>query len=178
MNHARLLLVTLIVSIPLRSAAAEPRSLKLGDLAVQLTIAPDPPRTGDNRLEISLADASGKPVDGAKLGFVWDMPAMGAMPEMRGNGTIEARGGGRYVVNYPLAMDGDWYLALVIDAPGHAHQEVKMKVATTRPGLSVEDAGGGGRTIVVSTERRQLIGVTFGTVERRPLACVCQPAGL
>ena len=102
---------------------------------------------------------------------------MGAMPEMRGNGTIEARGGGRYVVSYPLAMDGDWYLALAIDAPGHAHQEVKMKVATTRPGLSVEDAGGGGRTIVVSAERRQLIGVTFGTVERRPLALTLRAAG-
>ena len=36
MNRARLLLVTLIVFIPLRAAAAEPRSLKLGDLAVQL----------------------------------------------------------------------------------------------------------------------------------------------
>jgi Cu(I)/Ag(I) efflux system membrane fusion protein len=179
MNRARLLVVTLLISLPLCSvAAAETRSLQLGDLAVKLTIAPDPPRTGDNRLEISLADASGKPVDGAKLGFVWDMPAMGAMPEMRGNGTIEARGGGRYVVSYPLAMDGDWYLALAIDAPGHAHQELKMKVATTRPGLSVEDAGGGGgHTIVVSTERRQLIGVTFGTVERRPLALTLRAAG-
>src|SRR5450631_691986 len=179
MNRTRLLLVTLILFIPLRATAAEPRSLKLGDLAVKLSIAPDPPRTGDNRLEISLADPSGKPVDGAKLGFVWDMPAMGAMPEMRGNGTIEARGGGRYVVNYPLAMDGDWYLTLAVDAPGHAHQEVKMKVATTRPGLSVEDAGGagGGNTIVVSAERRQLIGVTFGVVERRPLALTLRAAG-
>ncbi len=151
--------------------------LKLGDLAVTLTIAPDPPRTGDNRLEVSLADASGRPVDGAKLGFVWDMPAMGSMPEMRGNGTIQTRGGGRYTVGYPLPMNGDWYLALDIDAPGHAHQEVKMKVATMRPGLTVEDAGGGGRSIVVSAERRQLIGVTFGMVERRPLALTLRAAG-
>ena len=125
MNRARLLVGILLISLLRNVAVAETRSVQLGDLALKLTIAPNPPRTGDNRLEISLADASGKPVDGAKLGFVWDMPAMGAMPEMRGNGTTEARGGGRYVVSYPLAMDGDWYLALGIDAPGHAHQELR-----------------------------------------------------
>ncbi len=178
MNRTRCLLVTLILCIPFRAGVAEPRSLRLGDLAVKLSITPEQPRTGDNRLEISLADSLGRPVDGATLGFVWDMPAMGSMPEMRGNGTVEARGGGRYVISYPLAMDGDWYLALGIDAPGHAHQELKMKVATTRPGLSVEEAGGGGgKTIVVSTERRQLIGVTFGAVERRPLALTLRAAG-
>ena len=178
MNRAHFVLASLVLAVPLHAVAGEPRSLQLGDLAVKVSITPDPPRTGENRLEISLADATGRPVDGAKLGFIWDMPAMGAMPEMRGNGTIEPRGGGRYLVSYPLSMEGDWYLALGIDAPGHTHQEVKMKVATTRPGLTVEDAGGGGgHTIVVSAERRQLIGVTFGVVERRPLALTLRAAG-
>ncbi len=53
---------------------------KAGDLDVQIAIDPDPPTTGDNRLIATLKDASGKPVDGAQLVFIYDMPAMGAMP--------------------------------------------------------------------------------------------------
>src|SRR6185312_14277776 len=123
-----------LAPVPPTSAGTEAVA-RAGDLTVSLATDPDPPRTGDNQLSVTLREASGKPVDGASLGFVWDMPAMGAMPEMKGAGTTKAAGGGRYVVTYPLAMGGDWYLTLAIDAPGHAHQELKMKVATGRSGI-------------------------------------------
>ena len=105
---------------------------------------------------------------------------MGAMPEMKGGGNVKARGSGRYAVTYPLPMNGDWYLTLGVEAPGHARQQVKMKVATGRAGFTVEQAGGGegsGRAIQVSPERQQLIGVTFGTVAQRPLALTLRAAG-
>lgn len=166
-------------SFALSARAGESRTAHAGDLAVELSIAPDPPRTGENRLLVKVTDAAGKPVDDAILAFVWDMPAMGSMPEMKGAGNVKTTGGGRYTVSYPLAMNGDWFLTLGIDAPGHGHRELRMKVATSRPGLIVEPSGGDGasNTIQVSLERQQLIGVRFGTVEPRPLSVKLRAAG-
>jgi Cu(I)/Ag(I) efflux system membrane fusion protein len=164
---------------PFSASAAAAQKVQVGDLSVALQNAPDPPQSGENRLSATLTDASGKPVDGATLAFVWDMPAMGVMPEMKGTGTVTAQGSGGYLIAYPLAMNGDWYLTLAIEAPGHARQEVKMKIATGRPGLSIEqmDAAGTGAGIRVSLDRQQLIGVRFATVEVRPLSLTLRAAG-
>ena len=160
-------------------AAAAEASAQLGDLNVKLVSNPDPPRTGDNQMTIALQDASGRSVEGARLAFVWDMPAMGAMPEMKGTGKTSVAGAGLYLVTYPLSMGGDWSLTLAIDAPGHAHQELKMKVATGRSGIAIESSAPAGASsgISVSAERRQLIGVTLATVEKRPLALTMRAAG-
>jgi Cu(I)/Ag(I) efflux system membrane fusion protein len=170
-------MAALLVSVG--ASSSEPITAQAGDLQIKLAIDPDPPQTGENRLLLTILDAAGKPVDGAALAFIWDMPAMGAMPEMKGGGRVKASGNGRYVVAYPLQMGGDWYLTLGVDVPRHAHQEIKMKAATGRPGLTVEQAGpsGSSNAIHVSPARQQLIGVTFGTVEQRPLAVTVRAAG-
>jgi Cu(I)/Ag(I) efflux system membrane fusion protein len=173
----RLAILLFALLAPRALAAADVRTVRAGDLTLTLSIAPDPPRMGENRLNVALADAAGKPIESATVALVWDMPAMGAMPEMRGNGAVRAQGGGRWTVEYPLSMSGDWFLTLSVDAPGHAHQDVKMKVATTRPGLTVEETGAAGNAILVSPARQQLIGVTFGTVAPRPLAIALRAAG-
>lgn len=166
-----------LVAAPLGAAPVR-RTVRLGALTVTASPAPDPPRVGENRIDLTLAGPAGEPVDGAKLAFVWDMPAMGAMPEMRGTGGVKPEGGGRYAITFPLSMNGDWFLTLGIDAPGRPHQELKMKVAPGRPGLIVDEAGAAaGNGIVVPPGRQQLIGVTFGTVAPRPLAVSLRAAG-
>ncbi len=178
MTFALALLTLPFAVAPREVTAAAEASAQLGDLTVKLVSNPDPPRTGDNQMTVALQDASGRSVDGARLAFVWDMPAMGAMPEMKGTGKTSLGGAGRYVVTYPLAMEGDWYLTLAIDAPGHAHQELKMKVATGRSGIAIESAPVGASSgISVSAERRQLIGVKLATVEQRPLSVTMRAAG-
>ncbi|HEY1907410.1 MAG TPA: FixH family protein, partial [Myxococcaceae bacterium] len=69
------------------------QSVSAGDLKVDLVLDPDPPTTGDNRLLVTVRDSAGKPVDGARFAFEYDMPAMGSMPEMKGDGTTHALGG-------------------------------------------------------------------------------------
>src|SRR5438445_12147052 len=100
--------VVIVAALLLPAGAfAEPDVVTAGDLRVTFAIDPDPPTTGENRLNVTVADAAGKPVNGAKLGLVWDMPAMGSMAEMKGGGDVAAKGAGRYVITYPLAMNGD-----------------------------------------------------------------------
>jgi Cu(I)/Ag(I) efflux system membrane fusion protein len=109
------------------------------------------------------------------------MPAMGAMPEMKGGGEAKAEGGGRYIITYQLPMQGDWYLAVGVEAPGHPHASLRLKVSPPRKGFSVESKGALAKTaaksIEVSPERQQLIGLTFGIVEERPLAIRVRAAG-
>src|SRR5437764_1345558 len=118
----------------IRVAAA----LHAGDMLVELQLDPDPPRAGDNILHVDLMDAQGKPIDGAQLGFVYDMAAMGSMPEMKGGGDIKTMSGGKYAITYPLAMQGDWTLTLGVDAPGHPHAELRFKVSPPHKGYSIQ----------------------------------------
>jgi membrane fusion protein, copper/silver efflux system len=178
---ALILALVLVGVVATSCAKQEPAAVKLGDLDVQVAIDPDPPTTGDNRLHILIRDASGKPVDGAQLVFEYKMPAMGAMPEMKGGGEVKAEGGGRYTVAYRLAMQGDWSLTVEIEAPGHPRASIKSKVSPPRMGFVLEGKGApaatAGKALEVPPERRQLIGVTFDTVEERPLTISLRAAG-
>src|SRR5258708_25426073 len=178
---ASLLALVLVGFVAASCAKQKSTAAKAGDLDVQVAIEPDPPTTGENRLRISIRDESGKPVDGAQLAFEYDMPAMGAMPEMKGGGEVKAEGGGRYTVAYPLLMQGDWFLTLGIDAPGHPHASLKLKVSPPRKGFALEGKGvpaaTAGKAIEVPLQRQQLIGVTFGSVEERPLIVSLRAAG-
>ncbi|MFL5310623.1 MAG: efflux RND transporter periplasmic adaptor subunit [Myxococcales bacterium] len=158
-------------------------ALHAGDLLVQLKLDPDPPRAGANVLHLELMDAQGKPVDGAQLGFIYDMPAMGAMPEMKGGGDVKAMGGGKYDVAYSLSMLGAWTLILGIDAPGHPHAELRLIVSPPRKGYTVESRGAmatrerAPQTLELPAERQQLIGVVYAKVERRPLSLTLRASG-
>src|SRR5712672_14230 len=160
-----------------KSTATSSDALHAGDLLVEIALDPDPPRAGDNVLHVTVNDAQGKPVDRARVGLVYDMPAMGAMPEMKGNGESKPVGGGKYDVSYSLAMLGDWTITLGIGAPGHPPAELRFKVSPPRKGYTVESRGAGGarreggpQLLEVTPERQQLIGVVYAKVERRPLS--------
>lgn len=158
-------------------------ALHVGDMLVRLSLDPDPPRAGENVLNVELRDAQGKPIDGAQPEFVYDMPAMGSMPEMKGGGDVKAMGGGKYQITYPLPMLGDWTLTLGIEAPGHSRAELRFKVSPPRKGYALESSGampmreGASQRLELGPERQQLIGVVFAKVERRPLSLALRASG-
>jgi membrane fusion protein, copper/silver efflux system len=178
MRRAALVLGLLLVA----AACSQPpagQSTSAGDLKVGLALAPDPPTTGDNRLLVTLREASGKPVDGARLAFQYDMPAMGSMAEMKGGGTTQSLGNGRYSISYPLQTNGDWTLTLGIEAPGHSPAQVRLTVSPPRKGFTLETGGavgetteapGLGKPLELSPYRQQLLGVRFATVGQRDLS--------
>lgn len=185
----------ILLASTLLSAAChkqEARSVAAGDLKIEVAIDPDPPVAGDNKLRLSLRDAAGAPVAGAKVALDYDMAAMGSMPEMKGEGASRELGGGAYELTYPLAMLGDWTVSVRVDAPGHPPAALRLKVSPPRKGFVLEQgrapAGGRGETgptlkasagkeLEIAPERLQLIGVTFATVEERPLAVSMRAAG-
>jgi Cu(I)/Ag(I) efflux system membrane fusion protein len=180
---ARLGLAAFLMFVACGKSNDDKGALHAGDVLVRLSLDPDPPRAGDNILNVELRDAQGKPIDGARLGFVYDMPAMGSMPEMKGGGEVKAMSGGKYQIAYPLPMLGDWTLTLGIEAPDHPHAELRFRVSPPRKGYTVESSSamprreGVSQRLELGPERQQLIGVVFARVERRPLSLSLRASG-
>ena len=71
---------------------------------------PDPPKTGDNQLEATVKDASGKPIDDAEVTVQFFMPAMPTMnmPAMRSEAKLAPAGDGVYRGSGQVMMAGRW----------------------------------------------------------------------
>jgi membrane fusion protein, copper/silver efflux system len=81
---------------------------------------PDPPKTGENQLEATVKDASGKPIDDAEVRVQFVMPARPTMnmPAMRSEATLSPAGGGVYRGTGQLMMGGRWDATVVVTRKG------------------------------------------------------------
>lgn len=89
-------------------------------LAITLTTQPDPPKRGENQLEVRVRDASGQPVDGADVRVQFFMPAMPAMsmPAMQSEAALTPAGGGTYRGAGQILMSGTWDVTIVVSRGG------------------------------------------------------------
>ncbi len=90
---------------------------KAGDFDVVVTIDKNPPVTGDNGVIVSIKDAGGKFVQGAKVVVDYSMPAMPGMPAMNYKADAVQKGD-VYAANMNLSMAGSWNIAVKISANG------------------------------------------------------------
>ena len=102
-----------------------------GPFTLAATLDPDPPGTTGNALVLRVTDASGKPVEDASIDAVWDMPAMGAMAEMKGAAKVSHETGGRYRAEFDLPMGGSWTLKTSVASPaGRTAQDFTLTVGS------------------------------------------------
>ncbi|HEX4452363.1 MAG TPA: efflux RND transporter periplasmic adaptor subunit [Kofleriaceae bacterium] len=87
-----------------------------GGFSIDTSIEPDPPRESGNVAHVSVRDAQGKPVTGAKVRLDYEMPAMGTMQAMHGGADARDEGDGRYAIAFDLPMNGTWTIAIRVDA--------------------------------------------------------------
>jgi Cu(I)/Ag(I) efflux system membrane fusion protein/cobalt-zinc-cadmium efflux system membrane fusion protein len=83
---------------------------------------PDPPRTGDNTLEVSVRDASGQPIADADVSVTFFMPAMPTMnmPAMRTEAKLSPGGGGTYRGIGQVMMGGRWNVTVNVSKNGQS----------------------------------------------------------
>lgn len=114
----------------------------LGEATVTATLNPDPPRQTGNRLDLLVLDEDEQPVSGAEIEVTYFMPAMGAMPEMRGSADVEETGDGRYEASFDLPMAGTWELIISADL-GDGPAEARFGLTVGSQGLTAEADGAG-----------------------------------
>jgi len=89
-------------------------------LDISLRPQPDPPRTGENMLEVTVRDANGQPVADADVTVTFFMPAMPTMnmPAMRNQAKLPAAGAGVYRGSGQVMMAGRWDVTVEVSRGG------------------------------------------------------------
>jgi hypothetical protein len=119
---------------------------RAGDLGWKLWLEPDPPRQKGNTLWLEVQESSGVAVEGAEVTFEYQMPAMGAMPEMRGKGEVAEVGEGFYHIDFDFPMRGTWRLTLTV-ASDRDRAGAEYSLTVGRAGLRETGARSGGTTV-------------------------------
>jgi YtkA-like len=102
---------------PEPTATASPAAGSTVNIAFK--VDPDPPRAGDNKLEVSVKQAGASVID-ATVTAVFYMPAMPAMnmPEMRSTFSLHPSGDGVYRGTGTLIMAGTWNVTVNVSRAG------------------------------------------------------------
>jgi Cu(I)/Ag(I) efflux system membrane fusion protein len=108
---AVLLLVTLLA--PGASAAEQ-------KLQIALKTNPDPPRSGNNTVVVTLLDSAGAAIADAAVEVRFYMAAMPSMnmPEMSASFPMTSAGKGRYTGSGKLVMGGTWEATVTVTKKG------------------------------------------------------------
>lgn len=116
-----------------------------GTWSIATSIEPDPPSQKGNRARVEIKDQTGKPVAGADVTVTYDMPAMGAMQEMKSDIRAKVAGDGRYEAAFDLPMSGTWTI-IVSAKKAAASATARYSLSVGEKGLRVlggEGSGGG-----------------------------------
>jgi len=102
--------------------SAAPTGGAMAPAGTQITFrtVPDPPKTGDNQLEATVKDATGKPIDDAEVTVQFFMPAMPTMnmPAMKSDAKLAPAGGGVYRGSGQVMMAGRWDATVTVARGG------------------------------------------------------------
>ena len=106
------LLVALSVLLAACGSVATPAdTTSSGQVNIKLDTNPAPAVKGDVELILTIADASGAPIEGAKVDVAAEHPAMAGMG-MSGQATDQ--GGGKYSIKANFSDSGDWVVTIYV----------------------------------------------------------------
>ena len=89
-------------------------------VTIEFSSEPDPPKSGDNTIEVTVRQPDGTAITDAAVTAVFSMPAMPAMnmPAMRAEAKLSHVEGGRYQGMGQLSMAGTWNVTVTATRDG------------------------------------------------------------
>jgi len=89
-------------------------------VTIEFSSEPDPPKSGDNTIEVTVHQPDGTAITDAAVTAVFTMPAMPAMnmPAMRAEARLTHVEGGRYQGMGQLSMSGTWNVTVTATRDG------------------------------------------------------------
>jgi RND family efflux transporter MFP subunit len=92
----------------------------VAQVAIAFRSIPDPPKAGDNQLEVVVKDPTGKPINDAQVDVQFFMAAMPTMnmPAMHNGVTLSPVGSGTYRGTGQVMMAGRWDATVVVTRGG------------------------------------------------------------
>jgi len=117
------------------SAAAGQPETQGPAVSADLTTDPNPPARGKNKLIVTLKEATGKPVAGARASvtfYMAAMPAMG-MAAMRAASTLTDQGNGIYSGTIDLQSGGTWLVTITATKDGQPVANKQFDASVSGP---------------------------------------------
>ena len=108
-------------------AAHEPHA----DVSIAHEVAPDPPRVGTATVTLRVADASGRPLGGARVSLEGNMSHPGMRPVF---GEAREMEPGRYQGPLEFTMGGDWVVLVRVTLPDGRKLERQFDVKGVQSG--------------------------------------------
>ncbi len=105
------LLVVLSALITACGSVATPAATSSKPVSIKLETNPNPATMGDTELILTLTDANGEPIEGAKVDVSADHTDMTGMGM---NGAATEQGKGKYAINANFSMSGNWKLKVYV----------------------------------------------------------------
>lgn len=97
----------------------------LPEIAVDLVISPEPPQLGPAAITVTLQDAEGEPISGARVELEGNMNHAGMVPVFADAVEVTP---GRYQASLEFTMGGDWFILVRADLPDGRSMERKIDV--------------------------------------------------
>ncbi|HEX4486562.1 MAG TPA: FixH family protein [Terriglobales bacterium] len=94
-------------------------------LDIKHQISPDPPRVGADTLTLNLSDATGVPINKARIALEADMLHPGMAPRLF---DVKELGNGQYQSQLQFEMAGDWVVLLHVTLPDGNTQDRQFDV--------------------------------------------------
>jgi len=112
----KFMLINLIVALSVLlaacgSAATPADTSSSGQVNITLETNPTPAMKGDIELMFTITDASGAPIEGAKVDVSAEHPEMEGMGM---SGQAIEQGGGKYSIKANFSDPGDWFLTIYV----------------------------------------------------------------
>ena len=115
------LLVGLSVLLAACGSAATPAdTASAKPVNIEFETNPNPTMLGDIELILTITDANGNPIEGAKMDVSVDHTDMSGMGM---SGLATEQGGGRYAINANFSMSGNWRLTVYVRKDGLDYKE-------------------------------------------------------
>jgi len=97
-----------------------PAATSTEGVTIDFSSEPDPPKSGDNTIEVTVQQPNGAAITDAVVTVVFTMPAMPAMnmPAMRTEAKLTHVEGGRYQGMGQLSMAGTWNVTVTATRDG------------------------------------------------------------
>lgn len=84
------------------------------DVAVTFAVSPDPPAVGWSTVVVTLTDAQGRPIQGARVALRGDMNHPGMRPVLA---EAADAANGQYTAQFGWTMAGDWFVIVTAELP-------------------------------------------------------------
>ena len=104
-------LAVLSLSLAACGSAAAPTSASSKLVNIKIETSPSPAVMGNVQLTLTITDANGRPIDGARVDVSADHTQMAGMTM---GGAATEQGNGRYAINANFNMNGRWKLTVYV----------------------------------------------------------------